>query len=168
MTTITAPVAGAPAIAAPLSLDARLAATDAEMNVRLSTALLALSIDSAYTETPSLPDVAYAPVVLPTVTEHATPVAQLLERAGQHMRTAGWCRDTLRDDTGAVCLLGSLEAVASHGSVYQEAADVLLTAIRMEHPGAQSVPNFNNSQSSPAPALRALSSAAHLAQTRHI
>jgi hypothetical protein len=38
----------------------------------------------------------------------------------------------------------------------------------MEHPDAQSVPSFNNSQSSSGPALRALSSATHLANSRRI
>lgn len=154
-----------------LDLDAWLAAVDAAMTIRLEDAALRLAVDSAYTEQPAaLVDVVQAPVAMPTVTEpeYTTPIAALLQRAEQHMRTAGWCRDTIRDDAGAVCLLGSIEAVAPYGSLYRAAADVLLAAIRQEHPGAESVPSFNNSQTTPAVPLRALHAAAELAHTHRI
>ncbi|USQ89912.1 hypothetical protein NFX46_40235 (plasmid) [Streptomyces phaeoluteigriseus] len=142
--------AAAPATGDGLSLDARLAAVEAAMSVRLDEAAVAHEVRTAHihTDPVDLADVITVPLT-PTLQPTqlpATPVAALLERARARMDADGWCAGALTDESGAVCLLGAIrkEADGDHG-LEADAAAVVLDAIRRrfgDH--VESVPAFND------------------------
>lgn len=159
-----------PAAAPPLDLDARLAAVDAAMTVRLETALLAFDIDSAHIEQPlDLVDVVRVPIAIPTVPEpeYATPIAALLQRAKRRLETGGWCTGTLVGPNGERCLLGAIRAEAPHRGMEGSAAAVVLDAIRRQFAHVETVPQFNDQIADRESALRILGEAADLANTRN-
>ncbi|MFZ4184511.1 DUF6197 family protein [Streptomyces pseudogriseolus] len=157
-----------------LSLDARLAATEAAMTVRLDEAAVAHEVRTAHlsTEPVDLADVITVPLT-PTLQPQpqqlpATPVAALLERARARMEADGWCAGALTDERGAVCLLGAIrkEADGNRG-LEADAASVVLDAIRRrfgDH--VDSVPSFNDAHGTGRIPLRMLDQAASLADAR--
>jgi len=165
-------LAPAPTTPVALSLEARLAAVDAAMTVRLETALLALDINSAHADTVlDLADVIRVPVAIPAIPEaaHPTPIAALLQRARRRLETDGWRTGALVDAAGARCLLGAIKAEAPQGSGMDgEAAAVLLEAIRRRFSGVETVPEFNDRQLGPEMPLQILGEAADLAHNRGI
>src|SRR5690349_4147891 len=91
----------------PLSLDERLALAHLAMDERLAVAHAAIAVDTAHIDIPPLPPITQ-PVEAPAPPcPYTTPVAQLLHYAHARLQ-AGWCTGTLRDEAGAVCLLGAL------------------------------------------------------------
>ncbi|MER6393926.1 hypothetical protein ABT236_36440 [Streptomyces sp. NPDC001523] len=156
---------------AELSLEARMAATDAAMTVRLEEAAVAYEVNTAHidTEPLDLADVLAIPLT-PTLqppTPYATPVAALLQRAHQRMITGGWCAGSLTNDLGATCLWGSITKEAAGPDLEQAALGVLMDVIRRAF-GAHidSVPAFNDSCRDGRIPLRMLDRAATLADTR--
>lgn len=157
-----------------LSLDARLAAVEAAMTVRLEEAAVAHEVRTAHIDTkpvdltdvitvPLTPALQPQPQQLP-----ATPVAALLERARARMEADGWCAGALTDESGAVCLLGAIrkEAGGDRG-LEADAASVVLDAIRRrfgDH--VESVPVFNDAHGTGRIPLRMLDQAAGLADAR--
>ncbi|MEU0054668.1 hypothetical protein [Streptomyces sp. NPDC006309] len=165
------PPAAPPADADGLSLDARLAAVEAAMTVRLEEAAVAHEVRTAHIHTDpiNLADVITVPLT-PTLQppQHATPVAALLERARARMEADGWCAGALTDESGAVCLLGAIrkEAGGDRG-LEADAASVVLDAIRRrfgDH--VESVPAFNDAHGTGRVPVRVLGEAALMADAR--
>jgi hypothetical protein len=155
----------------PLSFEARLAAVDAAMTIRLETALLTLDIDSAHVEQPvDLVDVVRVPLAVPTVTEpeHTTPIAALLQRAKRRLETGGWCTGSAVNEAGARCMIGAIRVEAQRRGMDASAAAVVLDAIRQQFAGVETVPQFNDAQTGAAVPIRILGEAANLAATRGI
>ncbi|MDQ1033632.1 hypothetical protein QFZ75_000048 [Streptomyces sp. V3I8] len=184
---MTAPASLSPTIPGPtttagpardtaLSLEARLAATDAAMTVRLDEAKVAYEVNTARPDTVvDLADVVTVPLT-PTLQPTPAPaddlspvgVAGLLERAHHRMQTSGWCAGSLTDENGAVCLLGAIrkEAGGNRG-LEADAAAVVLDAIRRQFgDDVDSVPAFNDAHGSDRAPMRILADAARLADTR--
>ncbi|MCX4231756.1 DUF6197 family protein [Streptomyces ortus] len=170
--TTTAPVTARAA----LSLEARLAATDAAMTVRLDEATIAYEVNTAHASTVvDFADVVTVPLtptlqppVLPAPADDTSPVAGLLERAHHRMQADGWCSGTLTDENGAVCLLGAIrkEAGGNRG-LEAEASAVVLDAIRRQFgDDVDSVPAFNDAHGSGGAPLRILADAARAADAR--
>lgn len=151
----------APTAAPALSLETRMALTDAAMAVRLDQAALAIAVSTA----PHTIGAARAPIP----DTYPTPVAALLQRAHHRLATAGWCAGTSRDERGAVCLYGAIHLEArGHTGHETGAVAVLLDAIRRRFPHAESVPDWNDTQTGAANPIRALDEAAQLADARGI
>ncbi|MFG2352003.1 DUF6197 family protein [Streptomyces phaeochromogenes] len=159
---------------AALSLEARLAATDAAMTVRLDEAVLTYEVNTAHPATVvDLADVVTVPLTPtlqpdPDPTADASPVAGLLERARHRMQDDGWCSGTLTDENGAVCLLGAIRKEAGgNRSLETDAAAVLLDAIRRQFGDhIDSVPAFNDAHGTARAPLRILADATRLADAR--
>jgi hypothetical protein len=155
-----------------LSLEARLAAVEAAMTVRLDEAAVAHEVRTAHIDTKpvDLDDVIRVPLT-PTLQPQplpATPVAALLERARARMETDGWCAGALTDESGAVCLLGAIrkEADGDRG-LEADAASVVLDAIRRRFgDDVDSVPSFNDAHASGRLPVRMLGEAASMADAK--
>ncbi|MFK4123550.1 hypothetical protein [Streptomyces longwoodensis] len=174
----TPPVQTSPAAATGtgrLSLDARMAAVEAAMTVRLDEAAVAHEVRTAHihTDPVDLADVITVPLtptLQPPQRLPATPVAALLERARTRMESDGWCAGALTDESGAVCLLGAIrkEAGGDRG-LEADAAAVLLDAIRREFgDDVDSVPAFNDAHGTGRIPIRMLDRAARLADARSL
>ncbi|MGW4030464.1 DUF6197 family protein [Streptomyces sp. NPDC004838] len=169
-TALPRPVAAPVAAPVTLGLEARLAAVDAAMTLRLEEAAVAHEVRTAHLSTDplDLADVVTVPLTpahpQPPAT-YATPAATLLERAHHRMQTAGWCAGALADDDGAVCLIGAIRTEArGNEDLAADAASILLDAIRRTfHEGYESVPDFNDRQRDGRLPARMLLAAAGLA-----
>ncbi|GGQ64666.1 hypothetical protein [Streptomyces asoensis] len=157
---------------ADLGLEARLAAVDALMTLRLEEAAVAHEVRTAHlavdpVDLAEVITVPIAPARQPAApAAYRTPAAALLERAHHHMRTAGWCAGALTDDDGSVCLLGALHVEAGGDQdLVVDASAILLDAIRRRFHD-ESVPAFNDRQRSGAVPERMLLEAARLADAR--
>ncbi|MEU5077380.1 hypothetical protein AB0G76_38390 [Streptomyces asoensis] len=157
---------------ADLGLEARLAAVDALMTLRLEEAAAAHEVRTAHlavdpVDLAEVITVPIAPARQPAApAAYRTPAAALLERAHHHMRTAGWCAGALTDDDGSVCLLGALHVEAGGDQdLVVDASAILLDAIRRRFHD-ESVPAFNDRQRSGAVPERMLLEAARLADAR--
>jgi hypothetical protein len=156
-----------------LSLEARMAAVDAAMTIRLETAALANDINTAHIVTPvlDLTDVIRGPVDTPRtpIDLYPTPVAALLQRARQRLIDDGWCAGALVNEAGQRCMLGAIRIEAGgNGSVEAQGVGVLMDAIRRQFTNADSVPGFNDAWGRPTVPLRLLDQAAGLADARGI
>lgn len=170
MTTTTLASASPPPA---LDLDARFALLDALMDERLATASVAFEVNTAHIEgADPVPDttevIPLTPTLAPAPSPYTTPLADLLHRARVHIETHGWIRGQLRCDNAIRrCPIGAIqiEAAGNHGQTVA-AATLLLEAIQRDHPDVDSVPSWNDSQTSPAPVLLCLDRAAQLAHDR--
>jgi hypothetical protein len=165
--TATLAPAAAPTV---LDLDARLALADAAMNVRLANASAAIEVNTAHIPIDPIPHVDAAPLLAPAVAPcpYPTPAAATLWQARNHLQDSGWCAGALRDEQGAACLLGALRIVAPSADVADDAAAVLLEAIRRDFPNAASVPAWNDQRATKHLADRYLDRAAELAHARNL
>ncbi|TFI30140.1 hypothetical protein [Streptomyces sp. 4R-3d] len=160
MTTATAVKARPRAPAPALDLDARLAAVDAAMTIRLQEAGLAHDIDARYPETV----VDYADIIRPASVATNRPVAALLRRAQQRiLRPGGWSRETGTNNRGGVCLEYAIQAEARTGRDEQEARILLRRAIGSGDP----ITHINRSLTQ-AQAGQLLGQAASLANLRNL
>ncbi|WP_405964824.1 hypothetical protein OG713_34815 [Streptomyces sp. NBC_00723] len=164
MTTQTATRPTTPVV----DLETRLALADAAMNVRLANASAAIEVNTAHIPIDPIPHVDAAPLLAPAVAPcpYRTAVAAVLWRARNHLADRGWCIGALRDEQGAICLMGAIRAAAPGGSLADNAMSVLLEAIRRDFPRADSVPAWNDSRGTPYLADRYLDRAAELAHAR--
>lgn len=151
-------------VAAPpveLTLEDRLALTQLAMDARLAEAHAAMNVRTAHLPSVDPIDITH-PVAAPAAPcPYSTPVAQALHRARARVE-AGWCRGRMRDEQGAVCLLGAVEAEGGG----QAAVDVLWEVIRRAFPGAASVNGWNDQQRDSGLPLLILDRAASLAHAR--
>jgi hypothetical protein len=151
-----------------LDLEARLALADAAMTLRLDQAAVAFEVNTAHI--PAEPvDLTTVLPLQPTIAPalHATPIAACLQRAHTRLAQAGWCTGGLRDEQGAVCLIGAIRAAASSRGQADDACVLLLEAIQREFT-AETVPSWNDRQRGPAIPLRMLDQAAQIADQRGI
>ncbi|MCX4554261.1 hypothetical protein [Streptomyces sp. NBC_01500] len=158
---------------AELSLEARMAATDAAMTVRLDEAAVAYEVNTARipTEPLDLGDTVtlpLTPTLQPPPHPYPTPVAALLQRAHHRLFTGGWCAGALIDAQGARCLLGAIHAAASGDQKLEShGLQVLMDAIRRQFgDDVDSVPSFNDAWRSGHIPMRMLDQAAGLADAR--
>ncbi|MEU0984690.1 hypothetical protein ABZ488_36430 [Streptomyces griseus] len=166
------PTATSPVPSSELSLEARLAATEAAMTIRLEAAAVAHEVRTAHIPTEPLhrDDVMALPLT-PTLTpppaSYPTPVATLLQRAHHRLLTGGWCTGALVDQDGSHCMLGAIRAEArGDGGLAASAAAVLLDAIRRQFGDVDSVPSLNDAFADARIPLRMLDQAASLADAR--
>ncbi|MFD4043836.1 hypothetical protein [Streptomyces sp. NPDC058605] len=156
-----------------LTLEERLAFSNAVMTVRLDEAKVAYEVNTAHIpiEPVDLADVVTGPVdtgPTPLPELYPTPVAALLQRAHHRLVTGGWCKDALVDEDGARCMIGAIRAEARGDSGLEaDAATVLLDAIRRRFgDDVDSVPSFNDAHGSGRVPLRMVDQAAGLADAR--
>lgn len=148
-----APATAATAPARPLSFDDRLA-------------LAALAVDARIDTQPlDLADIIRVPMdTEPEPCPYSTPIAATLHHAGERLRR-GWCTGTQRNPHGAVCLVGAIRAVAPSRHTADDACVLLLEVIRRTFQ-AETIPSWNDQQTSPERPLRMLEQAAILAGAR--
>lgn len=158
----------APAAAAPLDLDARLALAGLAMDERLAAAGLAVAVNSAHIDIDPLPEVTAPLRLIPTAAPcpYPTPIAATLHRARLRLDAGGWCTGQLRDEQGARCLIGSIRAEAPNRGAADDACVLLLEAIRRDFPSAETVPSWNDNQRDPRLPGLYLDRAAELAHAR--
>ncbi|MDX3353913.1 hypothetical protein PV703_11445 [Streptomyces sp. ME01-24h] len=165
MTAVTVELV-APTSAAPLTLDERMALASLAMDERLQRASAAINVNTAHIETVEVLPAITGPVQTPEPPcPYTTPIAQLLHRAHAHLE-AGWCRDALRDEQGAVCLLGAIRAAGATGRAYDMADEILYETIRRIDPRAHSTSGWNDVQMTSRGPLIVLERAARLADAR--
>ena len=154
--------------AAQLDLDARLALSLLAMDERLDQAAVAFEVNTAHL--PAVPTESLVapilPVLAPQLAPASTPLAACLQRARTILQERGWCRGALRLE-GAVCTGGAIRAAASSRGQADDACAVLLDAIQREFT-ADTVPSWNDQQTSAAAPMRLLGQAADLAASRGI
>jgi hypothetical protein len=162
----------APATRAPvLTLDERLALAGLAMDDRLAQAAVAYEVNTAHLPAADpIPHVDASPTLVPTLETcpYATPLAITLHRARIRLETGGWCTGALRDEQGAACPLGVIRIEAGSRDQADDAAAVLLEAIRRDFPDAESVPAWNDRRATGWLAARYLDRAAELAHARNL
>lgn len=163
MTTPTLIAASPPA----LDLDARMALLNVEMDARLDRANVAFEVNTAHIPSADpVPAITETVPLTPTLTPtcpYSTPIAATLWRARLRIETDGWLQGARRDEAGARCLDGAVRYEASSRNEAVDALVILLEAIRRDFPDADTVPSWNDAQTSPAPVLLQLGRAAELA-----
>lgn len=153
-----------------LDLDARLVLVGALMDERLAHANIAFEVDTAHIPAADpIPTVVAPPLVEPADAPrpYGTPLAATLHRARIRLETAGWCTGQLRDEQGAACLIGAIRAEAPSRGHADDACALLLEAIRRDFADAETIPSWNDRQTSPRPALLYLDRAAALAHSHN-
>lgn len=170
--TTHAPTAASPPTAPPdeFDLEARMALRLAEMDERCRTAILAVDINSAHIDIDALPEITAPLKLTPTLAPnpYSTPIAGTLHRARTRLEASGWCRGSLRDEQGARCLIGSIQAEAPTRAAAGEACNVLLEAIRRDFPDADSIGSWNDAWRNQRNPLRYLDRATELAHARSL
>lgn len=157
------------AVPVELDLDARLALVGAVMDQRLSLANLSFEVDTAHIPAADpIPEVTAPLALTPTAAPcpYPTPIAATLHRARLRLDAAGWCVGQLRDEQGARCLIGVIQAAADSRSHADDACVLLLEAIRRDFPTAETVPSWNDNQRNPRLPGLYLDRAAELAHAR--
>lgn len=165
MTTITRAPATRPAA---LTLDEKLALRSLEMDGLLDGAAVEFEVNTAHipAEAPVEITVPHLPQTA-TPCPYRTPIAALLHRAATRLQTDGWCRGSLREDDGRRCAIGAIHVEAANQYEADNASALLLEVVRREFQG-ETVPSWNDSQTSPRPVLLAVERAAELARARSI
>ncbi|MGW6218410.1 DUF6197 family protein [Streptomyces olivaceus] len=154
-----------------LDLDARLALTGAVMTARLDEAAVEFEVNTAHLPgADPVPHITEAPLPAPAVTPspYRTPVADLLHRARQRIEKAGWCRDAVRDEAGAVCPIQAirLESGGDRDAAH-DACVALLDAIQHQFPAADTIPSWNAQQRTATPVIAAFDRATRHAHTHN-
>ena len=108
------------------------------------------------------------PTLAPAACPYSTPIAATLWRARARIETDGWLQGARRDEAGARCADGAVRYEAASQYEAIDALVLLLEAIRHDFPDAETVPSWNDAQTSPAPVLLQLGRAAELAHNRSI
>lgn len=170
MTTPTL-VAASPHPAPDIDLDTRLVLLNIEMDARLEEAAVAFEVNTASLSGAG-PDIAevvpLTPVSAPAVCPYDTPLAALLWRARVHIETHGWLRGALREDDGTRrCPIGAIRIQAASRWQADDACVLLLDVIQADLP-FDTIPQFNDSQTSPTPVLHYLDRAAATAHRRSL
>jgi len=171
MTTTTLIAASPPA--PPLDMETRLVLLNVEMDARLVEAAVAFEVNTAHIPgadpvTDLAETIPLTPTLTPAACPYNTPIAATLWRARVRIETDGWLRGARRDEAGARCLDGAVRYEAGSRNEAVDALVLLLEAIRSDFPNADTVPSWNDAQTSPAPVLLYLGKAARLADDRAI
>jgi hypothetical protein len=163
----TAPTTTKAAAPVAFDLDARLAEVGAIMDGRLTYANVRFEVDTAHLPgADPIPEITAPPAVppAPVPCPYTTPLATVLHQAQTRLE-AGWCTGALRDEAGAVCLIGAIRAVSASRREADDASALLLEVVQREF-GGDTVPSWNDAQTSPRPVILALGRAAELAHAR--
>lgn len=146
-------------VAAPVELDfeARLAATDAAMTVRLEEAGIGWQVNTAHI--PAGPVIEHL-LVDAAPADDSTPVAALLRRAQARILRDGWSQSAARTGTGGMCLSQVIQAEARSHREEGEARILLRRALG----GGDSIPEMNRRLGSAGQAAHVLGQAAELAE----
>lgn len=160
-----------------VDLETRLVLAAAAMDVLLAEAAAQFAIRTAHIDIDPIPDITeiidalpLVPTLAPPPAAYSTPIASLLHRARAHIEANGWLQGGLREDHGTRrCPIGAIRIEAG-GNRRQadDACALLLEAIQRDFPDADTIPSWNDAQTSPAPVLLALDRAADLADSRHL
>jgi hypothetical protein len=153
MTTTLTRTATLPAV----DLDTRLAITDAGMTLRLEQAMLRFDVDTAHQPEP----VAYAAPILPAPAPQSSPLAAVYLAAIRIIRERGWTRGGLRDEQGAVCAVGAIRVAAGPDRGQADDACAHLLEVIQTQFTADTLPAWNDQQTSPEPVIRMLHTAAN-------
>jgi hypothetical protein len=167
-TTLTA--AGPRLAPAELDLEARLALAGALIDERLALANIAIEVDTAHIPAADpIPQITAPPILppAPAPAPYSTPIAAVLQRALDRLRTGGWCAEHY-DEQGAVCLVRAIRTEAGGGTLGGQACAFLLDVIRAEFGPWETVPSWNDAQVGPAIPLRVLGQAAEQAATHGV
>lgn len=162
-TLLAAPATQTGAAPAPdVDLETRLALADAAMTVRLEQAQLAFDVNTAHLPTLSV-EPASAPILPATAPQPApatSPLANVYLAAIAIIRERGWTRGALREGS-AVCAVGAIRAAAgpANRGLADDACTHLLDVIQRQYT-AETVPSWNDSQTSAEPVIRILNTAA--------
>lgn len=145
-----------------VDLDTRLALASAGMDALLEQAMLRFDVDTAHQPEPA---VDYAAPILPTVTPapapQSSPLAAVYLAAIRIIRERGWTRSCLRNQQGAVCAVGAIRAAAGPDrGLADDACAHLLDAIQTQF-SAETIPAWNDQQTSADVVIRMLHSAAN-------
>lgn len=165
MTTTRTPGAS-PAVtdkAAPLTFDERLALAVLAIDARIDTKPLDLADVIRIPEPTPLP---LAPTAAPG--PYNTPIAATLWRARLRIETDGWSTEAAIDEQGARCPIGAIRVEAADRRTADDACILLLDVIQQHFVDAETIPSWNDAQTSPAPVLLQLGRAAELADSRGI
>lgn len=173
MTTHALTTASPPAVDAPagLDLDARMALVGALMGERLDQAAIAFEVNTAHIPgADPIPNITAPLPLTPTAAPgpYSTPIAGTLHRARIRLENEGWCREALRDEQGARCLIGAIQAEAPTRAAVADVCNVLLDAIRRDFPDADTIGSWNDAWRDPRLPLRYLDRAADLAHARSL
>jgi hypothetical protein len=161
----TAPTTTKTAAPVELDLDARLAEVGAIMTGRLDQAAVAFEVNTAHI--PAEPPVEITIPHLPQTAipaPYSTPIAALLHRARIRIETDGWYQGGLREGDRR-CLIGAIRIEAASRHQADDASTLLLDVIHREF-GGDTVPSWNDAQTSPRLVILALGRAAELAHAR--
>lgn len=149
----------------PVDLDTRLALASAGMNALLAQAHLVFDVNTAHLPNSPVVDLALVdlPATAPQAAPAASPFAAVYLAAIDVIRERGWTRAHLRDEAGAVCAVGAIRAAASRDrGLADDACAHLLNVIQREFT-AETVPSWNDSQTSAESVIRILGTAANRA-----
>lgn len=170
MTTPTL-LAASPRPAPHLDLDTRFVLRGIEMDARLNEAGIRFDINTAHLATDPMATITEIVPLTPTLAPcpYSTPLAVTLHQARIRIETDGWHRGHLRDEHGtARCAIGAIRLEAATRHQADDACGLLLEAIQRDFPDADTIPSWNDAQSSPTPVLRALDRGAELAHARSL
>jgi hypothetical protein len=144
-----------------LTFDERLALAALAVDARMNTRPLNLA------DVIRLPEAAPIPLT-PTSAPcpYRTPIAATLHRARTRIERDGWLRGARVDQVGARCLDGAIRVEAPDRHTADDAVTLLLEAIQRDFPTVETVPSWNDAQTSAAPVLLQLGRAAELAHNR--
>jgi hypothetical protein len=133
-------------------------------------AVLAVDVNSAHIATPELPQITAPLPLIPTTAlcPYSTPIAATLHRARLRLDAGGWCTGQLRDEQGAACLIGVIQAEAGSRDQADDACVLLLEAIRRDFPNAETVASWNDAWRDQQLPARYLERAAELAHARSL
>jgi hypothetical protein len=170
MTTPTLTAASPPAPM--LDLEARFTLLEAVMTIRLDEAAVAFEVNTAHIAVDPIPAIAdivpLTPVLAPAACPYNTPIAATLWRARARIETDGWSTEAVVDEQGARCPIGAIRAEAADRREADDACILLLDVIQAAFPQAETVPAWNDAQTSPAPVLLMLDRAAQHAHHHNL
>ncbi|MEU9444648.1 hypothetical protein AB0D42_27955 [Streptomyces sp. NPDC048304] len=162
MTTATLAPAAPPA----LTLDEKLALKSLEMDGLLNEAAIEFEVNTAHIELYPLAEITIPQTPQTAIpAPYSTPLAALLHRARVRIQADGWTRGACRDEDGRRCLIGAIQAEAASRHQADDACALLLDIVRREF-GGDTVPSWNDAQTSPRPVLLALGRTADHADAR--
>jgi hypothetical protein len=145
-----------------VDLDTRLAITDAAMSLRLEQALLRFDVDTAHLPNPPVVELEFVDLPALAPKPEGSPLAAVFLGAIRIIRERGWTRGGLRDEQGAVCVVGAIRAAAGPDRGLADNVCARLLDVIQQHFQADTVPSWNDAQTSPGTVIRMLSTAANL------
>lgn len=145
-----------------VDLDTRLAIAEVAMTLRLEKAQLAFDVNTAHLPNSPVVDLTVVDLqaVDPAPAPAASPLAAVYLAAIDIIRERGWTRGALREGE-AVCVVGAIRAAAAgNRGLADDACTHLLEVIQTQFT-AETVPSWNDAQTSADTVIRILTAAAN-------